>query len=44
MKGFSEDLYAWYQAAEHRAQLTRAVTFIFDGVVDEINEQGYFRQ
>jgi len=38
MKGFGENLDARYQAAEYRAQLTRAITFVLDGVVDEIYE------
>ena len=44
MKRFSEDRNSRNQTTQHRANLSRAVATSFDGVVDEINEQGYFKQ
>src|ERR1043165_504422 len=44
MKRFGEDLEIGNQTAQHRANLSRAVAVSIDGVVDEVNEQSYFRQ
>ena len=44
VKRFSEDLKAGNQAAQHRANLARAGALTIDCVVDQVNEQGYFKQ
>ena len=44
VKWFSEDFEAGNQSAEHRAELARAGALTIDGVVDEVNEQGYLKQ
>ena len=44
VKRFGEDLQAGNQTAEHRANLARAGALSIDRVVDEINEQSYFKQ
>ena len=43
MKGFGEDLKAGNQAAKHRAKLARAGALTIDCVIDQVNEQGYFK-
>ena len=43
VKRFREDLQAGNQAAKHRAKLARARALTIDCVVDEVNEQGYFK-
>jgi len=44
VKRFGEDFKARNQTAQHRANLPRTVAVSIDSVVDEINEQSYFRQ
>jgi len=43
LERFDEDLKAGNQAAEHRAKLARAGALTMDCVVDQVNEQGYFK-
>jgi len=43
VKRFGEDLQPGDQAAQHRAKLARAGALAIDCVVDEVNEQGYFK-
>ena len=44
VKRFGEDLEARNQSAKHRANLAGTCALTIDGVVDQINEQGYFKQ
>jgi len=44
VKRFGVDLNAGNQTAEYRANLSRAVAVAVNRVVDEVNEQSYFRQ
>jgi len=44
LEWFDEDLEAGNQTAKHRANLAWACTLTIDCVVDEVNEQGYFKQ
>ena len=44
LKGFDEDLEAGNQTAKHRANLAWACALTIDCVVDQVNEQGYFKQ
>ena len=43
VKRFGEDLQAGNQPAQHRAKLARAGALTIDSVVDQVNEQGYFK-
>jgi hypothetical protein len=44
LEWFDEDLEAGNQTTKHRANLAWASALTIDGVVDEVNEQGYFKQ
>ena len=44
VKWFGEDLEAGNQTSKHRANLARARALSIDCVVDQVNEQGYFKQ
>ena len=43
MKRFSEDLETGNQTAQHRTNLAWAGALTIDSVVDQVNEQGYFK-
>ena len=43
VKRFREDLQAGNQAAKHGAKLAWAGALTIDCVVDQVNEQGYFK-
>ena len=40
---FDEDLDPGYQTAKHRTNLAWAYALTIDCVVDQVNEQGYFK-
>ena len=44
LKRLDEDLEPGNQTAKHRANLAWAYTLTIDSVVDEVNEQAYFKQ
>ena len=44
VKWLRKDLEAGYQTAKHRANLAWACALTIDSVVDQINEQDYFKQ
>ena len=44
VKRLNEDFEAWNQTAKHRADLAWACALTIDRVVDEVNEQSYFKQ
>ena len=44
LEWFDEDLETGNQTAKHRANLAWACALTIDCVVDEVNEQGYFKQ
>ena len=44
VKRFGEDLYTRNQTAEHRSNFAWAGALAIDCVVDEVNEQSYFKQ
>jgi len=44
LKGLNEDLEAGNQTSQHRADLAWACALTIDSVVDEVNEQSYFKQ
>ena len=43
VKRFGEDLETGNQTAQHRANLAWAGALTIDSVVDQVNEQGYFK-
>ena len=44
LKGLNEDLEAGNQTPKHRANLAWTYALTIDGVVDQVNEQDYFKQ
>ena len=44
LEWFDEDLEAGDQTAKHRANFAWAYALTIDCVVDQVNEQGYFKQ
>ena len=44
LKRLDEDFEAGNQTAKHRANLAWAYALTIDSVVDEVNEQSYFKQ
>ena len=44
LEWFDEDFEAGNQTAKHRANLAWAYALTIDCVVDQVNEQGYFKQ